>query len=99
VFPDPMGAPMGAPPPPPDPLAGAPPSPEEAPAGDEDVLQMVLEAVRAAEAADGNVTPQERVIFEKITSLIAQLQAQRDKEDQAALGGSPALNSLKRLGG
>lgn len=75
-------------------MGGSPP-----PADDEDPWAMVMEAVRAAAQADGTVTPQENVIVEQIGSLIAKLQAGRDKERQAALGGGPATQYLKRANG
>ena len=72
---------------------------EDAPADDEDPWLMVMEAVRAAAQADGTVTAQETVIVEQITSLIAKLRAGREKEEQAALGGGPATNYLRRNNG
>ncbi len=79
-----------------DPSMGGQPAPEP---DDEDPWDMVMEAVRAAVQADGKVDPQEMVTVEKITSLIAALQAGRDKQEQAALGGGPATQYLKRQSG
>jgi hypothetical protein len=80
-----------------DPTMGGQPAPE--PADDEDPWQMVMEAVRAAVQADGQVTAQEELIAEQITTLIAKLRAGREKEEQAALGGGPATQYLKRASG
>jgi hypothetical protein len=76
-----------------DPTMGGQPAPEP---DDEDPWQMVMEAVRAAVQADGQVTAQEELIAEQITTLIAKLRAGREKEEQAALGGGPATNYLRR---
>lgn len=76
---------------------GGQPAPE--PQDDEDPWDMVMEAVRAAVQADGKVDPQEMVTVEKITSLIAAMQAGRHKQEQAALGGGPATQYLKRQSG
>lgn len=70
-----------------------------APPDDEDPWLMVLEAVRAAAQADGQVTAQESVLVEQVTTLIAKLRAGREKEQQAALGGGPATNYLRRASG
>jgi hypothetical protein len=72
---------------------------EDAPANESDIWQQVLELVRSAAEADGQIDPQEQVIVEQVTSLIAKLRAGRDKERQAALGGSPAMKYLSRQSG
>lgn len=80
-------------------LGGGAAPPPEAPVADEDPWDLVKEAVMAAVQADGNVSRQEMVVVEQITTLIAKLQAGRDKEEQAALGGGPATNFLRRSAG
>ena len=68
-------------------------------AGDSDPFQKIIDAARAAVEADGTVSAQERLIVEQITTLVAKLQAGREKEQQAALGGGPATQYLKRASG
>lgn len=64
-----------------------------------DPFQRIIDAVRAAVEEDGTITPQENVIVEQITTLVAKLQAGRDKEKQAMLGGGPATQGLARIFG
>lgn len=66
------------------------------PEEDGDPFQKIIAAVRAAVEEDGTVSPSEMVIVEQITTLVAKLQAGRDKEQQAALGGGPATQFLAR---
>lgn len=72
---------------------------EQQPQGSDDVWQDVLDIVRQAAQADGQVDEQEMVVVEQITSLIAKLRAGRAKEREAALGGGPATKFLSRASG
>jgi len=65
----------------------------------EDWIPEVLELIQAGIQADGHVTQQERLTFEKVRTLLQQLSASREKEDQAAIGSSPAMNSISRAYG
>lgn len=64
-----------------------------------DPFQKIIDAVRAAVEEDGTVTPDENLIVEQITTLVAKLQAGRAKEQQAMLGGGPATQGLARIFG
>jgi DNA replication initiation complex subunit (GINS family) len=81
--------------------SGPAPAPPEAAAPQESVEDWVDRAITEAhgKAAEGGLTPKERLLVEKLTSLYAQLLAERDKEEQAALGGGPATNFLRRNSG
>jgi hypothetical protein len=63
-----------------------------------DRVRAIIEQVRAL-AEEGGVTEQERLQVEKITTLVQQLAAGREKEDQALVGGGPATNALARAYG
>jgi hypothetical protein len=67
--------------------------------GGGDPFQEIIEAARRAVEADGTVDAQERLIIEQITTLVAKLQANREKQEQAALGGGPATQFLRRSSG
>lgn len=77
-------------------MAGPPPTADPS---SQDPFQAIIDAARAAVEADGTVTPQEMLIVEQITTLVAKLQAGRDKEKQAMLGGGPATQGLARVFG
>lgn len=62
----------------------------------EDRLARIVSDARAAVAEDG-VDPDEELILEQLTSLVAKIKAKRAKEHQAALGGGPATNFLGRM--
>ena len=64
-----------------------------------DAFQKIIDAARAAVEEDGTVSAQERLLVEQITTLVAKLQAGREKEQQAALGGGPATQFLRRASG
>jgi hypothetical protein len=57
-----------------------------------------LDQIRQALAADG-FTDQEKLTLEKVTTLLQGLAATREKEQQAAMGGGPATNFLRRATG
>ena len=65
----------------------------------EDWVPEVLDLIQAGIQADGTVTQQERLTFEKVRTLLQQLTAQREKEDQAAMGGNAATAALRRMTG
>jgi uncharacterized tellurite resistance protein B-like protein len=84
---------MEGPAPPPVAAPDAAPSLEEAVATMRELLRTVVEA-------DGTVTEQERLEVEKIMTAVQALAAGREKEKQAAMGGSPGTAYLRRqLGG
>jgi uncharacterized tellurite resistance protein B-like protein len=58
------------------------------------------ELLRTIVEADGTTTEQERLEVEKILTAVQALAAGREKEQQAAMGGSPGTAYLRRtLGG
>lgn len=59
------------------------------------MIRLALDILRAAVNAP-DATDQERLLTEKMTSLGQQMLAGHEKEHQAALGGGPALNFLRR---
>ena len=66
----------------------------------EDVVRKFLSDLNAAVEADGTVSEAERLLLEKARTLLQQLPASREKENEAALGGGGALNAVARaLGG
>ena len=65
----------------------------------ESAIEEAMQILKDAAASDGQVTANERLVIEKITTLAQQLLATREKEHQAALGGGPATNFLKRMSG
>jgi uncharacterized membrane protein YebE (DUF533 family) len=82
----------------PDPSMGASAPAPEAPAADvEEVLSRFLSEIKAAAESDGQVSQNERLLIEKLTTIGQQFLANREKEDQAALGGGPATNSISRI--
>lgn len=92
--PDPGAYPQGPPAPP----AGPPPPPEAAGGGMEDRMRAVMDEVRAIAEEDG-FTENERLTVEKITTLLQQLNAGREKEQNALTGGGPATQALARAYG
>jgi uncharacterized membrane protein YebE (DUF533 family) len=76
------------------------PPPQEPDTDDSgDPFQKIIDAARAAASSDGTVSKAEMLIVEQITTLVAKLQAGREKEQQAALGGGPATQFLRRASG
>lgn len=72
--------------------------PSDAPQGGGDAEQQIkaaIDQIRAAVSSDG-LSENERLILEKITTLGQQLLAGREKEQQAAMGGGPATQFIKR---
>lgn len=74
----------------------AAPAPAAAPPDEAALLRHALMLVRQAIAGNG-VDDQERLGLEKITTGIQQILAARDQQQQAALGGGPATNFLRRI--
>lgn len=82
----------------PDPMTGGPAAPE--PVDIEEVVKRFLSEVKAAAESDGQVSENERLLIEKVTTIGQQFLANREKEAQAALGGGPATQFISRtLGG
>lgn len=76
------------------------PAPEPVDPAVEEIIRKFLADLSAATQSDGTVTETEKLLLEKARSLSQQFLAGREKEDQAALGGGGALNSVARaLGG
>ena len=66
----------------------------------EQVIKKFLEQLRAAVSADGQTSEAEKLLVEQMTTIGQKFLANREKEDQAALGGGGALNAVARaLGG
>lgn len=72
--------------------------PEAAQESPDEMISMALDMIRQALSADG-LSEQERLTIEKVTTLLQQIPATREKEQQAALGGGPATNFLRRNSG
>ena len=66
--------------------------------GFDERLSRIISDARAAIDEDG-VDEQERLLFEQLTTLVQKIRATREKEHQAALGGGPATNFLRRAAG
>jgi hypothetical protein len=64
-------------------------------------LDRILSDARSIAGADGDFSEQDKLIIEKVTTLLQQLKAGREKESEAALGGklSPRLMSKAYGGG
>ena len=79
-----------------------PSGPDQGDAGDkgdpEQRIKDALDEIRSALSADG-FSEQERLTLEKVTTLLQGLSASREKEQQAAMGASPAMNFLRRSSG
>lgn len=91
---DPMGpAPVGDPTLAPPSLAPPPPEPVG------DPVDESIAVLRQALEEDGSMDPDEKLLFEQITTLVAKFKAGRHKQEQAALGGSPTTAFLKRTSG
>lgn len=65
--------------------------------GGGDRLRSIIDIAREEISANG-VTEKERLLLEKLTTTVQQIRAEREKEQQAALGGGPATNFLRRRG-
>ena len=63
-----------------------------------DQIRSALDQIRAAITAD-DASDNEKLIAEKMTTLGQQLLATHEKEHQAAMGASPAMNFLRRASG
>jgi hypothetical protein len=72
--------------------------PDNQTADPEQAIADALDQIRAALSADG-FSDQEKLTLEKVTTLLQTLAATREKEHQAALGGGPATNFLRRASG
>lgn len=57
--------------------------------------RQIIDAVRAFAEANG-MTEQERLTVEKITTLLQQLAADREKEEQGMLGGKMSPGAMQR---
>lgn len=79
--------------------AGEVAQPEEPQMSDEDMVSEIIRLAKALADSDGKVTEQERMLFEKISVSARQFLVGREKEEQAALGGGPATNFLRRASG
>lgn len=78
-----------------------PDSPDQGQSGGGDfdaAIDKVLADLRAAISAP-DASPQDKLTVEKVTTLLQGIKAQHDKEQQAALGGGPATNYLRRATG
>lgn len=62
-----------------------------------DHVALALEQIRAAIVGDPTVTQQERLILEKVSTLLQGIHATHEKEQQAALGANPAMNHVARV--
>lgn len=89
-----------------DPTMGGGPmggSPLDAPSSADDTggdpVDESIAVLRQALEEDGQMDPEEKLLFEQITTLIAKFKAGRHKQEQAALGGGPATAFLKRSSG
>jgi hypothetical protein len=72
---------------------------EPSPAGDPmGEVKAAIDRIRAAVSADG-LDEDERLILEQITTLGQKLFTGRAKQEQAALGGGPATQFIKRAVG
>lgn len=81
---------------------GGQPAPEAAPEAQQspdEMISMALDMIRQALSADGDLSEAERLTIEKVTTMLQQIPAGREKEQQAALGGGPATNFLRRNSG
>lgn len=67
-------------------------------AGEEAKLKQALALIRSVIAAE-EPNDKERLMLEKVTTGIQQVLAQRETEQNAALGGGPATNYLQRTVG
>lgn len=63
-----------------------------------DSIRQALDTIRAA-IGSSNASDNEKLIAEKMTTLGQQLLATHEKEHQAAMGGGPATNFLRRASG
>lgn len=63
-----------------------------------EVIPQILDDVRAALSAS-DADPAEKLELEKITTQLQSMLAQHHKQEQAALGGGPATQFLKRASG
>lgn len=97
---------MGGPPVPPEIMqllagggGGPPQQPPEPQMSDEDKVAEIIRLAKELAMSDGTVTEQERLLFEKISMSARQFNVGREKEQQAALGGGPATNFLRRSSG
>lgn len=72
--------------------------PDNQGADSEQAIADALAQIRDALSADG-FSEQEKATLEKVTTLLQSLAATREKEQQAAMGGGPATNYLRRTSG
>jgi uncharacterized membrane protein YebE (DUF533 family) len=61
-----------------------------------DRVKAIIADVRALAEADGDVSEQERLAVEQITTLIQKLAAGREKEQQDMLGGKMSPAAMQR---
>ena len=75
------------------------PMPEEAPEQSEgELFKRVLSDVRSLLSMD-SVSEQNKLLLEKATTLIQQIKASVEKDQDAALGGKMNPGILRKLGG
>ena len=77
-------------------MGGAPPEP---PADFEATVERLRGLLIELAENDGSVSEQERLSIEKMLTEVQKWRADREKERQAALGGGPATNFLRRASG
>lgn len=77
---------------------GQSPQPEPPEQSPEEMMRQALDLIHQALATDG-FTEQEKLTFQKVTTLLQTPLAAREKEDQALVGGGPATNALARAYG
>lgn len=70
----------------------------EPPVGLDEALQVIREAARQA-MQDNSATPDIEHMLEKIATDAAAISALLHKEQQAAIGGGPATNYIRRTTG
>lgn len=90
-----MGAPAPAAPPIDPAMASAPAEPTAAESIEELLDRQRLE-LQQKMLEDGTISAEERLLIQAMEQAQAKFLAKREKEEQAALGGGPATNFLRR---
>ena len=75
------------------------PYPDDQPEDFDSKLSTVKSLLVELAEDDGQVSEVERLEIEKILTMLQKFRADREKEHQAALGGGPATNFLRRAAG
>lgn len=83
-----FGQPLGPPP-------GPPPSPQQQPPDVPSDVRQLVDAIRMFAEANG-MTEQERLKVEKISTLLQELAADREKEEQGMLAGKLSPGAMQR---